>query len=260
MCGKSLIPSAPSTMSPCRRSWPEAASLAWLLCSKPCSPDALYPALCSPSDSLIIASRSASINVLQWSSSAERRFPDRYKATSDATKAMQQLDNMDIAGNQIAVTIAPLSQAEAAAAAAAAASALDLDDAEGVLYWPQSPCKAGPSCMLSRGPSLLQGVDVEAWSKGNMDGEGACACHAGEHGGLKLTANARAALMQRLSGQAAPANGLPLMGNGLSWSCLPCCDATWSFSPAAICTGRQILSDSNLTVQDCDIGSIADSA
>ncbi len=44
---------------------------------------------------------------------------------------MQQLDNMDIAGNQISVTIAPLSQAEAAAAAAAAASALDLDDAEG---------------------------------------------------------------------------------------------------------------------------------
>ena len=44
---------------------------------------------------------------------------------------MQQLDNMDIAGNQISVTIAPLSQAEAAAAAAAAATALDLDDAEG---------------------------------------------------------------------------------------------------------------------------------
>ena len=45
---------------------------------------------------------------------------------------MQQLDNMDIAGNQISVTIAPLSQAEAAAAAAAAAAGLDLDDAEGV--------------------------------------------------------------------------------------------------------------------------------
>ena len=55
----------------------------------------------------------------------------RYKAKTDATKAMQQLDNMDIAGNQISVTIAPLSQAEAAAAAAAAATALDLDDAEG---------------------------------------------------------------------------------------------------------------------------------
>ena len=51
---------------------------------------------------------------------------------------MQQLDNMDIAGNQISVTIAPLSQAEAAAAAAAAATALDLDDAEG----------AGSSCGL----------------------------------------------------------------------------------------------------------------
>ncbi|CAK0743154.1 hypothetical protein CVIRNUC_001447 [Coccomyxa viridis] len=88
----------------------------------------------------------------------------QYKATSDATKAMQQLDNMDIAGNQISVTIAPLSQAEAAAAAAAAATALDLDDAEG------------------------------------------------EHGGLKLTANARAALMQRLSGAAPPANGNPLLG------------------------------------------------
>ena len=66
----------------------------------------------------------------------------RYKATSDATKAMQQLDNMDIAGNQISVTIAPLSQAEAAAAAAAAASALDLDDAEGGLLW---PCSVEPA-------------------------------------------------------------------------------------------------------------------
>ena len=72
---------------------------------------------------------------------------------------MQQLDNMDIAGNQIAVTIAPLSQAEAAAAAAAAASALDLDDAEGVLHWPQShtflgACKAALGYLLSCGPSL----------------------------------------------------------------------------------------------------------
>ena len=47
---------------------------------------------------------------------------------------------------------------------------------------------------------------AEAWHEGS---DGACVWHAGEHGGLKLTANARAALMQRLSGQAAPANGMP---------------------------------------------------
>ncbi|EIE25597.1 splicing factor, CC1-like protein [Coccomyxa subellipsoidea C-169] len=75
----------------------------------------------------------------------------QYQTTPDATKAMQQLDGLDIAGSQISVKIAPLTPAETAAAAAAAAG-LDLDDAEG------------------------------------------------EHGGLKLTANARAALMQRLSG------------------------------------------------------------
>lgn len=64
---------------------------------------------------------------------------------------MQQLDNMDIAGNQIAVSIAPLSQAEAAAAAAAAASALDLDDAEGGLLWPCSE------------PTILQGMPQAAF-------------------------------------------------------------------------------------------------
>ena len=47
--------------------------------------------------------------------------------------------------------------------------------------------------------------------------------YAGEHGGLKLTANARAALMQRLSGAPGPANGMPAMG--MSWSCLICTDA-----------------------------------
>lgn len=37
--------------------------------------------------------------------------------------------------------------------------------------------------------------------------DGICVGCAGEHGGLKLTANARAALMQRLSGAPAPTNG-----------------------------------------------------
>lgn len=91
----------------------------------------------------------------------------QYQTTADATKAMQQLDGLDIAGSQISVKIAPLTPAETQAAAAAAAG-LDLDDAEG------------------------------------------------EHGGLKLTANARAALMQRLSGAASSgANTTPLGAPGL---------------------------------------------
>ena len=65
---------------------------------------------------------------------------------------MQQLDNMDIAGNQIAVTIAPLSQAEAAAAAAAAATALDLDDAEGAVS-----CKGGYEVLSSPWLGALAG-------------------------------------------------------------------------------------------------------
>ncbi|KAK9908927.1 hypothetical protein WJX75_004772 [Coccomyxa subellipsoidea] len=91
----------------------------------------------------------------------------QYQTTADATKAMQQLDGLDIAGSQISVKIAPMTPAETAAAAAAVAG-LDLDNAEG------------------------------------------------EHGGLKLTANARAALMQRLSGIAGSgANTTPLGAPGL---------------------------------------------
>ena len=41
---------------------------------------------------------------------------------------------------------------------------------------------------------------------------------AGEHGGLKLTANARAALMQRLSGAAARPGAVPAMAlPGVGW-------------------------------------------
>ena len=54
----------------------------------------------------------------------------RYQITSDATKAMQQLDGLEIAGSQISVKVAPLTPAEVQATAAAAAG-LDLDDAEG---------------------------------------------------------------------------------------------------------------------------------
>lgn len=54
----------------------------------------------------------------------------RYQTTADATKAMQQLDGLDIAGSQISVKIAPMTPAETAAAAAAVAG-LDLDNAEG---------------------------------------------------------------------------------------------------------------------------------
>ena len=46
---------------------------------------------------------------------------------SDATKAMQQLDQMDIAGQKLGVKIAPMSAGETAQLAAAAAR-VDLDD------------------------------------------------------------------------------------------------------------------------------------
>ena len=60
----------------------------------------------------------------------------RYQLTADATKAMQQLDGMEIAGIQISVKVAPLTPAETQAAAAAAAG-LDLDDDEGIVRCPQ---------------------------------------------------------------------------------------------------------------------------
>ncbi len=62
----------------------------------------------------------------------------RYQAMADATKAMHQLDAMDIAGNKIQVKIAALSPLDAAApgtaggaaaAMAAATQGVDLDDA-----------------------------------------------------------------------------------------------------------------------------------
>ena len=51
----------------------------------------------------------------------------RYTLVSDATKAMQQLDQMEIADQKIGVKIAPLS-AQETAQLAAAASRVDLDD------------------------------------------------------------------------------------------------------------------------------------
>lgn len=54
----------------------------------------------------------------------------RYQLTSDATKAMQQLDGLDIAGAHISVKLAPLTPAEVQATAVATAG-LDLDEAEG---------------------------------------------------------------------------------------------------------------------------------
>lgn len=50
---------------------------------------------------------------------------------SDATKAMQQIDGLEIANQKISVKIAPLSPAETAAAAVAAH--VDLDDDDGAL-------------------------------------------------------------------------------------------------------------------------------
>ena len=49
---------------------------------------------------------------------------------ADATKAMQQIDGLEIANQKISVKIAALSPAETAAAAVAAA--VDLDDDEGI--------------------------------------------------------------------------------------------------------------------------------
>ena len=51
----------------------------------------------------------------------------RYASAADATKAMQQLDQMDIAGHKLGVKIAPMSAGETAQLAAAAAR-VDLDD------------------------------------------------------------------------------------------------------------------------------------
>lgn len=51
----------------------------------------------------------------------------RYASAADATKAMQQLDGMDIAGHKLGVKIAPMSAADTAQLAAAAAR-VDLDD------------------------------------------------------------------------------------------------------------------------------------
>lgn len=73
---------------------------------------------------------------------------------ADATKAMHQLDGMDIAGNKIQVKIAALSPLDAslpgpagtaAAAMAAATQGVDLDDAvEGARLAPSAP----PLCLL----------------------------------------------------------------------------------------------------------------
>ena len=53
----------------------------------------------------------------------------RFSNMADATKAMQQIDGLEIANQKISVKIAALSPAETAAAAVAAA--VDLDDDEG---------------------------------------------------------------------------------------------------------------------------------
>ncbi|KAK9803366.1 hypothetical protein WJX73_009745 [Symbiochloris irregularis] len=83
----------------------------------------------------------------------------QYGNMSDATKAMQQIDGLEIGNQKVSVKIVALTPAETAAAAVAAH--VDLDDAED------------------------------------------------DYGGMKLTSNARAALMSRLAGQSAPggANG-----------------------------------------------------
>ena len=74
-----------------------------------------------------------------WGSIDDLLLPGcRYQVMADATKAMHQLDGMDIAGNKIQVKIAALSPLDAslpgaaggaAAAMAAATQGVDLDDA-----------------------------------------------------------------------------------------------------------------------------------
>ena len=70
----------------------------------------------------------------------------RYGNMADATKAMQQIDGLEIANQKISVKIAALSPAETAAAAVAAA--VDLDDDEGVLLSlsPINTCLRALSC------------------------------------------------------------------------------------------------------------------
>ena len=129
---------------------------------------------------------------------------------------MQQLDGLDIAGSQISVKIAPLTPAETQAAAAAAAG-LDLDDAEGALsrysvpVFYRAPSGDFRICQLLSSPFM--GKASVSFSCTKLEQPAYCA---GEHGGLKLTANARAALMQRLSGAAGSgANTTPLGAPGL---------------------------------------------
>lgn len=57
----------------------------------------------------------------------------RYASAADANKAMQQLDQMDIAGQKITVKIAPMTAGETAQLAAAAAR-VDLDDEGKLLF------------------------------------------------------------------------------------------------------------------------------
>ena len=78
----------------------------------------------------------------------------RYQVMADATKAMHQLDSMDIAGNKIQVKIAALSPLDASLPAAAGAAGaipgagqgVDLDDTvEGAPGFPLSCSLCKPS-------------------------------------------------------------------------------------------------------------------
>ena len=68
----------------------------------------------------------------------------RFSNMPDATKAMQQIDGLEIANQKISVKIAAMSAAETAAAAMA--SQVDLDGAEGAA---QLPCSSGRACKIA---------------------------------------------------------------------------------------------------------------
>ena len=73
---------------------------------------------------------------------------------SDATKAMQQIDGLEIANQKISVKIAALSAAETAAAAVAAA--VDLDDDEGATPLDPLPSLRSNQCMHVECDSALK--------------------------------------------------------------------------------------------------------
>ena len=96
----------------------------------------------------------------------------RYTLVSDATKAMQQLDQMEIADQKIGVKIAPMS-AQETAQLAAAASRVDLDD-EGASPQPVFHLADLPLTHFPSTSCELQVIQMHVCLSGRQAGESAC--------------------------------------------------------------------------------------